>query len=127
MEVAVGDQDARVESVKGTPDRPIVRFDLAGDRDAAEALRRRDVTVPASVLPELDEDEWYHVDLVGCTVVSGPRVVGTVVEVLPYPANDVLLIRSEDGADDVLVPFVGDVVGEVDVPGRRIAIREDFL
>jgi ribosomal 30S subunit maturation factor RimM len=45
--------------------------------------------------------------------------------VLVYPANDVLDIRG--GEEPVLVPFVEDVVLSVDIAGRRIAIRDDFL
>ncbi len=46
---------------------------------------------------------------------------------LVYPANDVLEVRSDGGADPVLVPFAADVVETVDLAGRLITIRADFL
>jgi 16S rRNA processing protein RimM len=123
--VCVGGRPARVMRRRGTAERPIVRFDLAADRDAAEALRGQKVTVPADRLPEPAEDEYHHVDLIGCVVVAGERPLGQVARVLEYPANDVLEVGG--GEANVLIPFAADVVLEVDVAARRIRIREDFL
>ena len=80
---------------------------------------------PPSALPEPDADDYLHVDLIGCRVTSGDREVGTVADVLVYPANDVLDIRG--GEEPVLVPFAADVIVSVDVAARHIAIRDDFL
>jgi 16S rRNA processing protein RimM len=124
--VTVGGRAARVLGRRGTDERPILRFDLAADREAAEALRGQPVTVPAERLPEPDADEYFHVDLEGCAVVAGERRLGEVARVLEYPANDVLEVRDAEGRE-LLIPFAADVVLEVDVPGRRIAVREDFL
>jgi 16S rRNA processing protein RimM len=123
--VAVGGRPARVLGRRGTAERPILRFDLAADRDAAEALRGQEVTVPADRLPEPAENEYHHVDLIGCAVVAGDRALGEVARVLAYPANDVLEVRGGDA--EVLIPFAADVVLEVDIGGRRIRVREDFL
>lgn len=125
LEVTLGGRPAVIVERRGTDQRPILRFDCASDRDAAEGLRGREVVVPASVLPEPDPDDYLHVDLIGCRVTAGDRELGTVADVLVYPANDVLDIRG--GEEPVLVPFVDDVVLSVDVAGRLIAIRDDFL
>jgi 16S rRNA processing protein RimM len=125
QEVTVGGAPAVIVERRGTDQRPILRFDCASDRDAAEGLRGRDVEVPASALPEPDADDYLHVDLIGCRVTSGEREVGTVADVLVYPANDVLDIRG--GEEPVLVPFAADVIVAVDVAARHIAIRDDFL
>ena len=125
QEVTLAGTAAVIVERRGTDQRPILRFDCASDRDAAERLRGRDVEVPSSALPEPDADDYLHVDLIGCRVTSGEREVGTVAEVLVYPANDVLDIRG--GEEPVLVPFAADVIVSVDVAARHIAIRDDFL
>jgi 16S rRNA processing protein RimM len=126
-EVEVGGRPAVIVHRKGTAERPIVRLDLASDRGGAEALRGCEVTVSVRALPATESDEYFHVDLIGCTVRAGDREVGTVSDVLAYPANDVLEVRAVEGAEPVLVPFVGDVVTLVDVSRRVIGVREDFL
>ena len=125
QEVTLGGTPAVIVERRGTDQRPILRFDCASDRDAAEGLRGRNVEVPASAVPEPDADDYLHVDLIGCRVTSGDREVGTVADVLVYPANDVLDIRG--GEEPVLVPFAADVIVAVDVAARHIAIRDDFL
>ena len=125
LAVTLGGRPAVIVERRGTDLRPILRFDCAADRDAADALRGLEVEVPASALPDPDPDDYLHVDLIGCRVTSGDRELGTVAGVLVYPANDVLDIRGD--GEPVLVPFAADVVLSVDVAGRHIAIREDFL
>jgi 16S rRNA processing protein RimM len=129
LEVTVGGRPATIADRRGSDSHPIVRFDLSTDRNAAEALRGQDVEVPASALPppQPDADDYLHIDLIGCRVTAGERELGTVADVLVYPANDVLEVRSGDGLDPVLVPFAADVVETVDLAGRLIVIRSDFL
>lgn len=128
-QVEVGGRAAVIVGRKGTAERPILRLDLARDRDGAEALRGQAVTVSGGLLPApaTDGDEYFHVDLVGCAVRCGSRELGTVHDVLAYPANDVLDVRPHDGSERLLIPFVDDVVLHVDVAERVVGVREDFL
>ena len=121
-EVTVGDRETTIVGRKGTDERPIVRFDIAASREQAQELRGQPVTVPVSALPEPDEDEFFHVDLIGCEVWCGERRVGAVRTVHTYPANDVLELESGE-----MIPFVDDAVEAVDVAGRRIGLREGVL
>lgn len=126
-EIEVGGRAAVIVERRGTAERPILRLDLASDRDGAEALRGHEVTVPSASLPATDRDEFFHVDLIGCAVRSGVRELGTVRDVLAYPANDVLDVRAEEGSEPLLIPFAEDVVTAVDISERVVTIREDFL
>jgi 16S rRNA processing protein RimM len=123
--VMVGDRPATVAARRGVERRPIVRFDLASTREQAEALRGQLVAIDSAQLPQTEPGEYFHVDLIGCEVVAGDRRLGEVVEVFEYPANDVLDVR--DGEQQILIPFAEDALLEVDVPGRRIVVREDLL
>ncbi len=127
LEVTIGGRPAVIAERRGADAHPILRFDLAADRTAAEALRGQPVEVPAAALPKPDPDEYLHVDLIGCRVTADGREVGTVADVLVYPANDVLDVRPGDGGDSVLVPFAADIIETVDVAARLIVIRSDFL
>jgi 16S rRNA processing protein RimM len=120
--VQVGERDAVVTGRKGTAERPLVRFDIAASREAVDELRGADVSVAADALPDTGEDEFFHVDLVGCTVLCDGRAVGVVERVHEYPANDVLQLDSGE-----MVPFVTDVVVAVDVPARTLRLADGFL
>ncbi len=104
--------------------RLLLTFDGVEDRSAAEALRGTLllVEVDPAVGPE-DEDEWYDHQLVGLAVVlRDGSALGEVREVLHLPGHDVLAV-DRTGGGEVLVPFVAEIVPEVDVAGNRLVVE----
>jgi 16S rRNA processing protein RimM len=93
----------------------IMLEDVATVEDA-EALKWQYLTVPASERPELDDDEYLARELVGLTVVEDGKALGTVDEVVPSPAHDLLRVG------DVLIPCVGAFIKEVDLEKREITV-----
>lgn len=78
----------------------IARFAEVADRTAAEKLRGTALTVPRSAMPELEEGEYYHADLLGLPAVSDEGVaLGVVVAVDNFGAGDVLEIERPAGED----------------------------
>jgi len=72
----------------------IARFAEVIDRNAAEALRGTELTVPRSSMPALDEGEYYHADLIGLPAVSSEgETLGTCIAVENFGAGDVLEIE----------------------------------
>jgi 16S rRNA processing protein RimM len=95
----------------------IARFAEVTDRNAAEALRGTALTVPRSAMPALEEDEYYHADLIGLAAVSTDgHALGTCVAVENYGAGDVLEIErpaDEDGKRRrFMVPMTTQAVPE---------------
>ena len=100
----------------------LVDVDGIDDRTAAEALRGARVLIPADALPPPAEDEFYWHEVVGFAVetVAGERL-GTVAETMATGLNDVWVVR--DGAREVLLPVIADVVRTIDRAGRRIVVE----
>ncbi|MGP1353116.1 MAG: ribosome maturation factor RimM [Parasphingopyxis sp.] len=115
-------QSLTLESVRETGKMPIARFAEIADRNAAEALRGKELTVPRSALPPLEEGEYYHADLVGlpCVTESG-EAVGEVIAIENFGAGDIIEIRKPDGSD-FMVPVKAITAGETE-----ITIDSDFL
>ena len=112
----------RIIGRKGSDDKPIVRCEAAGDRDAAEALRGRSLIVDDALAPPLDEDEYLASDLEGCAVVDGERALGVVVSLMALPSCEALELDS-----GLLVPMVRDAIRAVDVAAKRIDVDAGFL
>ena len=74
-------------------------------------------------LPETDEDEFYHADLVGlrAETVAG-ELLGQVIAVQNFGAGDLLEIRREGSRETVFVPFGGQTVPEIDLDAGRLLI-----
>lgn len=99
-------------------DRLLVRFEGVNDRVRAEGLRGSVLTILEDDRRELDPDEWWPEQLVGLKVMDHDDVErGVVVAVVEGVAQDRLVIDVDGG--QVEVPFVKDLVPEVDV-GRGI-------
>jgi 16S rRNA processing protein RimM len=127
QQITIGGREREIVRRAGTASRPILRLDGCEDREAAEALRGEEIMVPRSVAPELEEDEWWAEDLVGCAVHDGGRPVGTVRNMLALPSCEVLEVAREDGSGELLVPLISDAVRAVDVQARSIEIDLRFL
>ncbi|WP_245988436.1 ribosome maturation factor RimM [Flexivirga caeni] len=98
----------------------LLSFEEATDRTGAEALRGTQLLVAAG--DKAEDDAWYAEELVGLAVVDlAGAVLGTVVELHDRPAQDLLEVRLGDG-QTAYVPFVEQIVPEVDVEGGRIVV-----
>jgi 16S rRNA processing protein RimM len=104
--------------------RLLLTFDGVHDRDAAQSLRG--TLLLAEIDPSLspqEDDEWYDHQLVGLdAVLLDGGVLGKVREVLHLPGHDVLAVDRAGGAAEVLVPFVHEIVPEVDLAAGRVVV-----
>ena len=108
----VGEQRRTIEAVRRTERGVLVRFEGCRDRNAAEALRGRELTIDLAERRALDADEFWPDELEGLEVRLGDgTVVGTVVEVVEGAAQDRLVVETAAGR--VEVPFVVELVPEV--------------
>jgi 16S rRNA processing protein RimM len=73
-------------------------------------------------LGQLDEDEFYYHEIIGCTVTTlEGEEIGTIREILSPGANDVWVIKGKSGKD-ILIPYIEDVVKQVDVKAKSVVI-----
>ena len=90
-------------------------------KEAADALKGTRLYAPRERLPDLDEDEFYHADLLGMSVLdTGGTKLGSVKAVLNHGAGDVLEVNTGQGI--VLLPFTMAAVPTVDLAGRRLIV-----
>lgn len=84
-------------------------------REAVDALKGTALYVARARLPDPDdEEEFYHVDLVGLEARLGDgTVLGQVTAVQDFGAGDLLDIRLAEAGRSVLVPFTREVVPNV--------------
>jgi len=73
--------------------------------------------------PPLEEDEFYHHELIGLEVeIDAQTILGTVTSILETGANDVLVVRPEKGAE-ILLPLTDEVVQEIDLQTGRMRVK----
>ena len=80
--------------------------------------------MPESWLPDLPDGEWWPHQLEGCLIVTERgRELGTLTEVIANPAND-LWVAVDASGKETLVPVLKDLLIQVDVPAKRIVVRD---
>ena len=96
------------------------------DRDAAEALRNRDVYIDRANARELDEGEVFIVDMIGIQAVdTHGNLVGTLRDVLQNRGTDVLVFDTPRGS--MMAPFLKRLVLQIDVHERRMVLDERVI
>ena len=107
----------------------IARFAEVQGRNQAEKLRGTVLSVPREELPALDEDEYYHADLIGLSVeTDAGKPLGTLTDVHNFGATDIIEITLDPppakGQKTLMIPMTKQAVIEWDT--TRLVISGDF-
>ncbi len=121
------DADGRAyEVLEARPAKTVVvaRFKGVNDRNAAEALNGIELFVDRARLPDdqLDEDEFFHTDLIGLEAVDADGVSwGQVSALFDFGGGD-LIELSKKGKRPMLIPFTEAAVPEIDFDKGTILV-----
>jgi len=111
----VDGEEATIVGSKQARGRPVIRLDRRVPRGG-------ELTVPRDALAPTAEDEYYVFQLVGLEAWEGDgRLLGTVTDVAPGVANDVLELDS-----GLALPMVEECVLSVDLDAGRIVVAPGF-
>ncbi len=119
-----GEEPALVEvtSTRQGPKALLMRLAGVGSREDAEALRGYTLCIPREALPELEEGEYYHADLIGLEAFEGSESIGKVVEIIDYPSVECLKIQRPGGFLEV--PMLPKWLDRVDIKGGRVHLKD---
>ncbi|MCW1930710.1 ribosome maturation factor RimM [Pararhodobacter zhoushanensis] len=98
------------------------RLSGIASREEAEALRGTRLYADRDKLPSLPDDEFYHADLIGLTVLdTGGTELGRVTSVQNHGAGDLLEIQIP-AKGSALIPFTLAIVPTVDLASGRVIV-----
>lgn len=103
-----------VDSARWNKDILLLGFEGIETRNQAESLRGAKLFIETEELDEDDAEGWYEHELVGLEARVASQVVGKVSALHTMPVQDLLVIETADGKE-ILVPFVEQIVPEVNV------------
>jgi len=100
-----------------------IKFHQLDSLASVEPLRGAQIVIARESCLPTGEQEYYPFDLLGLPVyTSAGRLVGTLSDVVPYPANDVWVVRDASGRE-WLLPAISSVIKSVEVAVPRIVIE----
>ncbi|MDO5754156.1 ribosome maturation factor RimM [Arthrobacter sp.] len=101
-----------VKSSRWNKDILLLGFEGTNTRNEAELLRGATMFFESD--DDEDDDAWYEHELLNLEVRVGSAKVGKVTGLRTQAVQDLLIVEDNDG-DEVLVPFVDEIVPEVNV------------
>lgn len=115
-----------VEAVEDHGKSMVVKLDTVSDRDVAATLIGSEIAIYRQQLPQLERDEYYWHDLEGLTVVNQQsQILGSIVSLFETGANDVLVVKDQDG-HTTLIPYLqGEVVIAIDLDAGQMQVDWD--
>ncbi|WP_281887682.1 ribosome maturation factor RimM [Paenibacillus sp. YYML68] len=112
-----------VESAREHKQMFIVRFAGFTNINEVEKYKGWLLKVEEQYLSELDEDEFYYHEIVGCSVVTEEgETLGEITEILSPGANDVWVVKRPKGKP-LLLPYIDDVVLSVSIEEKKVVVR----
>lgn len=117
-----------LEEIDFRPKNLVCRFEGANDLEAAEAFRGKTIFVKKSELPPLEQDEYYHFELIGMAVYTDESSdsIGVVSDVHNFPSADTVEVKRLHG-ETLLIPFTADSIVSVEKESRRIIFKHSFV
>ncbi|MBO8162403.1 MAG: ribosome maturation factor RimM [Brevibacillus sp.] len=97
----------------------LLKFEGYDSINDVEKFKGGELKITEDQLMELEEDEYYIHQLVGCEVVTDEgETLGKIVDVLTPGANDVWVVRGPKG--EIYLPFIDDCIKQVDIENKRV-------
>ena len=115
-----------IELKKGIliPGKSIYVLSIEGvsNRSSAEEMIGWKLVIPVDSRPMLSQDEYHYFDLIGLEARRGPKktLIGYVTDLIKG-GNDLLEIELVEGKK-VLVPFVKEIVPEIEIKEKWLLI-----
>lgn len=99
----------------------ILKLEGVDDENTAKKILRKDVYLPAEILPELDGIQFYDHEVVGFKVIDQQYgEVGEMQQVIDLKVNP--LLQIDNNGKEVLIPLIEGVIQKVDREKKELHI-----
>ena len=111
-----------VSAIRPHRSRYLLSIEACEDRNAAEKWRGGLVRIRFEQAKPLQEGAYYHWQILDLPVFTREGdLLGTIVEILETGANDIYMVKDEQGGE-ILLPAIEDVILKVDLETSRVIV-----
>jgi 16S rRNA processing protein RimM len=112
----------KVRSVKPQHNSFFIELEGINDPDSAGRLVGSGIFIPADMLEELPEDEYYWHEIIGLKAITeSGDCLGAVSSIFPAGGSDVYVVTG--GTREILLPAIADVIRKIDLEKGEITVR----
>ncbi len=117
-----GTRHFEVVHARVAKDHLVATLKGVASRDDAARVNGVELYIARDALPETDDGEYYHADLIGLRAVdTGDGEIGKVLAIHNFGAGDIIEIAPAQGPT-LLLPFTDAVVPSVDLAAGKVVI-----
>ena len=115
--------DIQIEEVKYSKNQILLKLKGIDTVEEAEKYRGCYLKIARSNSKKLPKDTYFIADLLGLTVYTDENILlGKVEDIYNSGANDIYVIKSEDGKQ-ILLPGIGEVIKQIDLEQEKIIVH----
>mgnify|MGYP000443114212 FL=1 len=115
--------EVEIEETKYSKNQIILKLKGIDTVEEAEKYRGCYLKIARSNSKKLPKDTYFIADLLGLTVYTDENILlGKVEDIYNSGANDIYVIKSEDGKQ-ILLPGIGEVIKQIDLEQEKIIVH----
>jgi len=116
-------KEMEVEEVKYHKNMVLVKFKGIDRVEDAETFRNSYLEVDRENAIDLQEGEYFIVDLLGLNVVTEENdILGKLEDIFNTGSNDIYVVKSDDGKQ-LLIPAISEVIKEINIKENKIVVH----
>ena len=116
-------QTCSIENIRISNGFVFLKLTDIDSRNDAELLRNKEILISEDQLIDLEENEYFVHDLIGCQVITEEGLkIGEIEDIIQNSSNDIYLVKNQQG-QEILIPAINDVVINVDIKERQVTIH----
>ena len=115
----------KIELISKISNKHIVKIIGFDSKEMIKILNQKLIYIHRDSLPDLNENEYYWQDIIGCNVYDQNKThLGQVTQMIETGGKDVMVIKG--AKKEVLIPFAINVyVSNVDIENKKIFVEWD--
>jgi 16S rRNA processing protein RimM len=118
-----GQTSFKIERLRFHKNMVIIKPEGVDNAAKAKAMRGLSLMIPPELALPLDDDQYYHRDLLDMEVVTdNGEELGILTKIISTGANDVYTVTLKKGGE-LLIPAIKQCVTDVDVLSNRMTVR----
>ena len=116
-------KELEVEEVKYHKNMVLLKFKGIDRVEDAENFRNSYLEVDRENAVELQEGEYFIVDLLGLNVLTeSNELLGKLEDIFNTGSNDIYVVKSEEGKQ-LLLPAISEVIKEINIKENKIVVH----
>ncbi|XME03891.1 ribosome maturation factor RimM [Lachnospiraceae bacterium C1.1] len=115
--------EEEIEKIRFFKNMAIVKFKGIDDINDVMKYRNAEIRVLREEAADLQEGQYFEIDLIGLNVINDDgRDLGELKEIMHTGANDVYIVRSEEGKE-ILIPAIKQCILEVNIEDGNMKVH----